>query len=195
MPVSGATGAVLKRSLTAMGNLISRAIEEVRSSVSGQRENFSVASFIADAEAAGELRASLAGCAFTVPPVDPNLVVRGDRELLLAALGNLLQNACKFTRANTEVTLNAYASGEFVLIEVKDHCGGLPPGSTEKLFAPFTQHSHDRSGLGLGLSVARQSVEAEGGTLAVRDAPGVGCVFTISLPRHRPLSESARAIS
>ena len=185
MPVSGATGAVLKRSLTAMGNVISRAIDEVRSGVSGERENFSVASFIADAEAAGELRASLAGCAFTVPPVDPNLVVRGDRELLLAALGNLLQNACKFTRANTEVTLNAYASGEFVLIEVKDHCGGLPAGSTEKLFAPFTQHSHDRSGLGLGLSVARQSVEAEGGTLTVRDVPGVGCVFTISLPRHR----------
>ena len=43
-------------------------------------------------------------------------MVRGDRELLLAALANLLQNACKFTRANTEVTLNAYVSGEFVLI-------------------------------------------------------------------------------
>jgi len=185
MPVSGATGAVLKRSLTAMGNLVSRAIDEVRSRVSGQREDFFVASFIADAQAAGELRASLAGCAFTVPPVDSTLMVRGDRELLLAALGNLLQNACKFTRANTEVTLNAYASGEFVLIEVKDHCGGLPTGSTEKLFAPFTQHSHDRSGLGLGLSVARQSVEAEGGTLTVLDAPGVGCVFTISLPGYR----------
>ena len=83
------------------------------------------------------------------------------------------------------MTLNAYATGELVLIEVKDHCGGLPPGSTEQLFAPFAQLSHDRSGLGLGLSVARQSVEAEGGTLTARDAPGVGCVFTISLPLHR----------
>lgn len=168
-----------------MRNLISRAIDEVRSGVSGERESFSVASLIADAHAAGELRASLAGCAFTVPPVDPALVIRANRELLLAALANLLQNAFKFTRANTEVTLNAYATGEFVLIEVKDHCGGLPPGNTEKLFAPFTQLSHDRSGLGLGLSLARQSVEAEGGTLTARDAPGVGCVFTISLPRHR----------
>ena len=185
MPVSGATGAVLKRSLTAMSNLISRAIDEVRSSVPGERESFSVASLIADAQAAGELRASLAGCAFTVPPVDPTLVVRANREFLLGALANLLQNAFKFTRANTEVILDVHASGELVHIEVKDHCGGLPPGSTEKLFAPFAQLSHDRSGLGLGLSVARQSVEAEGGTLSVRDAPGVGCVFTISLPRHR----------
>ena len=189
MPVSGATGAVLKRSLTAMRNLISRAIDDVRSDLSGDGESFLVASLIADAQAAGELRASLAGCAFTVPPVDPTLVVRANRELLLGALANLLQNAFKFTRANTEVTLNAYATDESVLIEVKDHCGGLPPGSTEELFAPFTQLSHDRSGLGLGLSVARQSVEAEGGTLTVRDVLGVGCVFTISFPRQRGRSD------
>lgn len=185
MSVTGATGAVLKRSLTAMGNLISRAIDEVRRGTSVQRESFSAASLIADAQAAGELRASLAGCAFTVPPVDPTLVVYANRELLLAALDNLLGNAFKFTRANTEVTLSAYGSGGLVLIDVKDHCGGLPPGSTEKLFAPFTQRGDDRSGLGLGLSVARQAIEGEAGTLTVRDVPGVGCVFTISLPRYQ----------
>ena len=68
MPVSGATGAVLKRSLAAMSNLISRAIDEVRSGAPEQSERFSLSSFIADAQAAGELRASLAGCAFTVRP-------------------------------------------------------------------------------------------------------------------------------
>ncbi|MEP6505020.1 MAG: ATP-binding protein [Betaproteobacteria bacterium] len=52
------------------------------------------------------------------------------------------------------------------------------------MFAPFTQSSRDRSGLGLGLSIARQNVEADGGTLTVRDVPGTGCVFTIALPRH-----------
>ena len=186
MTVSGATGAVLKRSLTAMGNLVSQAIDEVRSGASDQRESFSLASLIAEAQGAGELRANLAGCAFTVPSVDPALFVRANRELLLAALANLLQNAFKFTRANSEVVLKAYAFGEFALIDVKDHCGGLPSGSAEKLFTPFTQRSDDRSGLGLGLSIARQSVEADGGTLSVRDVPGVGCVFTISLPRHLP---------
>ena len=52
------------------------------------------------------------------------------------------------------------------------------------MFTPFTQRSDDRSGLGLGLSIARQSIEADAGTLSVRDMPGNGCVFTISLPRR-----------
>ena len=82
--------------------------------------------------------------------------------------------------------MNAYEFGKHVLIEVKDHCGGLPPGSAEDMFSPFTQRGNDRSGLGLGLSIARQSVEADFGTLSVRDVPGTGCVFTISLPRHLP---------
>jgi hypothetical protein len=51
--------------------------------------------------------------------------------------------------------------GEHVLIEVKDHCGGLPPGSADDMFSPFTQRGNDRSGLGLGLSIARQSIEAD----------------------------------
>jgi signal transduction histidine kinase len=52
------------------------------------------------------------------------------------------------------------------------------------MFKPFTQGGFDRSGLGLGLSIARRTVEAEGGSLTVRDVPGTGCVFTLSLPRH-----------
>ena len=57
-------------------------------------------------------------------------------------------------------------------------------GDAEKMFAPFSQRSDDKTGLGLGLSIARQSVEADGGTLSVKNVPGAGCVFTISLPRH-----------
>lgn len=184
MPMSGATGAVLKRSLTAMGNLIARALAEVRSGAPDQREAFSVASFIADAKSSAQLQANLADIALDVQPVDGTVHVRGNRELLLSALTNLLQNAFKFTRAHTQVTLSVYAFGEFVLIEVGDQCGGLPPGSAEKMFTPFTQRSVDKSGLGLGLSIARQSIEADGGTLTVHDLPGAGCVFTISLPRH-----------
>ncbi len=186
MPVSGATGALLKRSLTGMGNLISRSIDDVRSGALSQRETVSVASLVADAYAAWQVTARLAGFAFSVPPVDPALSVRANRELLLAALGNIVQNAFKFTRPNSEVTLKAHAFGEFVHIEVGDHCGGLPPGSAESMFTPFTQRSDDKSGLGLGLSIARQGIEADAGTLSVRDVPGIGCVFTISLPRLVP---------
>lgn len=87
MPVSGATGALLKRSLTAVGNLVSRALDEVRSGVLDQRETFSVATLLADAYNDWEPRASLAGSTLKLPPVDAALTVRGDRELLLAALG------------------------------------------------------------------------------------------------------------
>jgi signal transduction histidine kinase len=102
----------------------------------------------------------------------------------LAALNNLLQNAFKFTHPHSEVTLHAYGAGDRVLIEVKDNCGGLPAGFAEKMFNPFTQGSSDRSGLGVGLSIARRAVESNGGTLTVLDVPGKGCVFTVSLPRQ-----------
>jgi signal transduction histidine kinase len=183
MPIGGATGAVLKRSLDSLGLLITRALNGVRNGAQA-RQTFSVASFIADAEVAARLDAQATGCTLAVPQVDPVLRLCADRELLLAALMNVLQNAFKFTHSHTEVTLNVYELGEHVLIEVKDHCGGLPPGSAEDMFSPFTQRGSDRSGLGLGLSIARQSIEADFGTLSVRDVPGTGCVFTISLPSH-----------
>jgi signal transduction histidine kinase len=184
MSMGGATGAVLKRSVSVMGTLISRAIAEVRSGLPDDRQTFSVASFISDAASAAQLFASAAGCDFEVQPVDPLLGIRGNRELLLAALANLLQNAFKFTRPNTRVVLKAYALGEHVLVGVEDCCGGLPAGSAAKMFTPFHQYGHDRSGLGLGLSIARQSIEADSGTLTVRDVPDVGCVFTIRLAGH-----------
>ena len=82
------------------------------------------------------------------------------------------------------VVLSAYAFRGHVLIDVMDHCGGLPSGFADKMFTPFSQRSDDKTGMGLGLAIARQAVEREGGTLTVRDAPGAGCTFTIALPRH-----------
>ena len=52
------------------------------------------------------------------------------------------------------------------------------------MFQPFVQGSPDKSGLGLGLTICRRSVEANGGLLSVRNMPGCGCVFTVDLPRH-----------
>jgi signal transduction histidine kinase len=184
MTMGGATGAVLKRSHASLKLLVDRSLKEVRSGIPDEASTFSVAVFIADASSSALLGAVATGVVFSVPLVDPTLAIRGNRELLVAALGNLLQNAFKFTHAHSEVTLRAYAFGELVLLDVIDHCGGLPTGSEEKMFTPFTQRSDDKSGLGLGLSIARNSVESDLGTLGVRDVPGVGCVFTIALPRH-----------
>jgi len=183
---SGATGSILERSLTALGDLIDHSLAEVQATAGKtvHSQMFSVADFIDEVKRAAELVAQVKGCKFTVSPVDEELAVSGDRNLLYAAVGNLVQNALKFTRSHTEVTLNAYAVGDRILIDVKDHCGGLPAGDAEKMFLPFTQNSDDKSGLGLGLSIARRSVESNEGTLSVRDVPGTGCIFTINLPRY-----------
>ena len=85
--------------------------------------------------------------------------------MLFSAVGNLLQNAFKFTQRHTEVSLNAYAAADRIRIDVEDHCGGLPPGAAEEMFLPFKQSGEDRSGLGLGLAICRRSVEANNGVL------------------------------
>ena len=183
--ITGATGAVLKRSLTSLAALLNLSLSQVRGTGEAPQEAaFPVALFVADARNAASLDASAKGCTFSVLDVDATLGIFGNRERLLAALVNLLQNAFKFTHAHTEVTLSAHAEGDFVLVEIKDHCGGLPPGATSRIFQPFVQVGDNRSGLGLGLSIARRNVEADGGVLTVRDLPGTGCVFTIKLPRR-----------
>lgn len=187
LPIGGATGGVLKRSLVALTSVVNHALDEVRVAAAPEMNSqvFSLAPFIADAANAALLDANARGCPFTVRNVHPPLDIEGDRELLLGALGNLLQNAFKFTGAQTEVSLSAYVDeANQVRIDVEDHCGGLGQGVAEAMFRPFNQLHDDKSGLGLGLSIARENVQAAGGTLSVRDVPGTGCVFTMGLRRH-----------
>jgi signal transduction histidine kinase len=188
LPIGGTTGGVLKRSLAALSAMLMDAAAEVQATPGeqAQTETFSLAAFIADATSTASLHANAAGCAFLVPPVDPSLAVSGDRDLLLAALVNLLQNAFQYTRPHTEVTLSAYEAGERIFVDVRDGCGGLAPGIAAKLFTPFARGGSSKRGLGLGLSIARRSVEASGGTLSTRDIPGSGRVFTMSLRRVGP---------
>lgn len=182
----GATGAVLDRSLVGLQNLIENSLTDVRmaAGISIDPQLFSLADFINEVRHSASLDAQVRRCVLTVSVVDPLLAIDGDRSLLFSALGNLLQNAFKFTRPHTEVTLNAYAVGDRILIDVMDHCGGLGPGDAEKMFLPFTQRDSDKTGLGLGLSISRRSAEANKGLLSVRNLSGCGCVFTIDLPRH-----------
>ena len=186
VPVGGSTGALVKRSLGALTTLLDRSLGEVRAKAgnSDLSHAFPLAAFIADAKSIASLGANARGCGLVVPEVDASLAVAGNREHLMAALVNLLQNAFKFTHPHTKVTLHAYTRADRVCIDVADNCGGLPSGFAEKMFKPFAQGSFDKSGLGLGLSIARRTVEDEGGSLTVRDVSGTGCVFTMSLPRH-----------
>ena len=96
-----------------------------------------------------------------MPEVDARVAIAGNLDQLLAALLNLLQNAFKFTHPRTEVTPQAYAEGDRAHIDAQGHCGGLPARFAEKMFKPFTQGGFDRSGSGLGLSIARRTLEKE----------------------------------
>jgi len=190
--LSGATGAVLDRSLIGMRTLIDRSLADVRvaAGIPPRHRLISLADFLADVRISASLEAHARHCIFTVGEVDPLLALRVDREMLFSAAGNLLQNGFKFTRHQTEVSMHAYASGDRILIDIEDHCGGLPEGAAVDIFRPFSQSGTDRSGLGLGLAICQRSVEANEGFLRVRDLPGSGCVFTIDLPRHL-LTDSA----
>jgi signal transduction histidine kinase len=184
--LTGATSTVLERNLHRMRDLINHTLADVRltSGLQLRREPISIGDFLQDLRVSSAMEAKDRGIAFTIS-VEKGLAVDADRETLSSAVTNLLQNAFKFTRANGHVALTARAAAERVVIEIEDECGGLP-ASPEALFQPFAQGSTDRTGLGLGLSISRRSVEANGGELRVRDLPGTGCVFTIDLPRNAP---------
>ena len=182
----GATGDLVNRSLLGIRALLDRTLADVRvaAEIPAHVQLFSLSDFIAEVNVSASLEAQARSCKLNVASVDPRLAVDADRALLISAVSNLLHNAFKFTVPHSEVLLHAYGSADRVRIDVEDHCGGLPPGIMTSMFVPFTQGSADKSGLGLGLSIARRVVEANKGTLSVSDRPGSGCVFTIDLPRH-----------
>jgi signal transduction histidine kinase len=167
--ISGATAAVLDRSLIGMRGLIDQALAEVRvnARMPPRRAAIKLAQFPDNLKVSASFDALARGTPFTMAPVADNIAVYAEPEMLAAAVGNLLQNAFKFTKHRTEVRLRAHVHEDRVLIEVEDRCGGLPAGAVETMFLPFAQSSDDRTGLGLGLDISRRSVEANGGVLSV----------------------------
>src|SRR6185369_5655220 len=125
--LTGATGDVLDRSMIALRTLIDKSLADVRmtAGMPVRHQLLPVAAFIAEVNVSASLEAQARGIRLTVGAVDPTLMVEVDRDLLFSAIGNLLQNAFKFSAHKFEVSLNAYAVGNRVLIDVEDSCGGL----------------------------------------------------------------------
>jgi len=180
--VGGSTGALLGRSLADLRDLTDNALAEVR--LEGgvhRRDRVSLLGFMNDVASAANLHADYRKVVFTVGQVDPALTVTADPQLLASAVMNLLHNAFKFTQAHGRVTLRIRAELGRILIEIEDECGGLP--ENENLFRAFgDRRKSDRSGLGLGLSISRRAVAANGGEIRAENLPGKGCIFTIDLP-------------
>ena len=175
--------AILGRSLTGLQDLVDGMLSEVRLVAAEQRrERLRVAAFIEQVAATGRLHSSYRGIRFTVTSVDSSLTIDGDPQLLNSAVMNLLHNAFKNTRPGGAVVLRILNRDDRLLIEIQDECGGLPDRGKD-LFRTFgNRRGKDRSGLGLGLSMARQAVRAHGGDIQVQNKPGEGCIFTIELP-------------
>jgi signal transduction histidine kinase len=189
--VAGSTATVLQRSLLGTRDLIGRALAEVRLTEGIQnREQFLVSRLIDEIAPDATLSADAQHLTLSVLPVEDGLAIEADPQVLRAVVMNLLQNAFKFTRRGTTVTLRVGANPERVLIEIEDECGGLPSGSVTGLFHPFEQRGTDRSGLGLGLAFSRWAVEASHGRIYARNLPGKGCIFTVDLPRS-PVASAA----
>jgi signal transduction histidine kinase len=183
--VGGSTGAVLHRSLFGLRRLIDRSLAETRLTEGIQnQERIRISTFIEELRGGATLEAQAAGLRLTVVPGADDVAVEADRQVLAAVVGNLLQNAFKFTRPHTAITLRAGATAERVLIEVEDECGGLPSGEPDELFRPFEQRGGDRTGLGLGLAFSRWGVEANHGRIYAKNLPNCGCIFTVDLPRR-----------
>ena len=128
---------------------------------------------------------------------DLDVLCDGDR--IVQVLTNLLGNAAKFSPAGSTVTLTSFIEtdtfdgGDYVVIEVADQGRGIPPERLERIFERFEQvdssDARHGSGSGLGLAIARVLVEMHGGRLTVTSEPGVGSVFSVTLPTAGPTQE------
>jgi signal transduction histidine kinase len=181
--ITGSTGTILGRSLLAVRTIIDRSLAESRMSGSGLlMEPVSLGRLLDDLVEPALLAAVSRDIRFTVDASNHSALVHCDAPVLVAAVMNLLTNAIKFTKPHGQVILHAKADAARVVFEVEDECGGFPEMAGDP-FEPFVlRRSTDHSGLGLGLSIAREAVRAHGGDISIRNRPSVGCIFVVSLP-------------
>ena len=181
--INGSTGTVLGRSLMNLRDLVDSTLSDIRMSAHiAKQERVPIGVLLDEVAQAARLHAEFRDLTFAIDRVDPRLVVNADPQLLASAVMNLLNNAFKYTPAGGRVELRAAPDGNRVLIEVEDRCGGIVKGKDDPFTAFTDRRRRDRSGLGLGLSIARKAVRIYGGDISFRNLPGLGCIFVIDMP-------------
>jgi signal transduction histidine kinase/DNA-binding NarL/FixJ family response regulator len=110
-----------------------------------------------------------------------------DPSRLVQVVSNLMSNACKFG-AGKPITVSVDGTGDRARLSVEDHGVGIAAEDQGRIFEPFGRAAEVRhyGGLGLGLYITRQLVEAHGGTIEVDSASGAGTTFRVELPRGGP---------
>ena len=123
---------------------------------------------------------------FHVSIPDDDKVVHGDRDRLEQVLGNLLENAVKYSPEGSDVTVTVDDKGDALVTAVCDRGIGIPTDELAQVFERFHRGRHVSStnygGLGLGLYITKQIIERHGGTIWVESKEGHGTTFSFSLP-------------
>ena len=182
--------AIIERQVLHISRLVDDLLDLSRASTGKLRLEFAVVDLKDIIEAtidarrpAAERRRQRLVVAVPAPP----LQIDGDPVRLAQVLGNLLDNACKYTPDGGTIELMAALAGDSVVLTVSDSGIGIAADALPYVFEPFTQGSHGNgprgSGLGLGLAVASDLVEAHGGCVVAHSAgAGSGSRFVVTLP-------------
>ena len=119
--------------------------------------------------------------------INGDAYVTGNRDALKQVLLILLDNALKFTPQHGTIGLETRVDGDHAEIRVCDTGVGIEPAALPHIFERFYRGAASRTGAGagLGLAIARALIEAQHGTITVRSQPGVGSIFTVTLPLAR----------
>lgn len=125
-----------------------------------------------------------------------HLVVRGDQERLAQTVDHLLDNARKYG-GDGKVTIELGRDDGYVLLSVTDQGPGIPAADRERVFERFVRLGNvltrETQGAGVGLFIARRSVEAMGGKIWAEPAPGGGSTFHMRMPGAHPVAVSESA--
>jgi len=180
----GSTGQLLENGLKRLDHLIDRSLTEVRMRVDPKIvvEPTYLIQVVDQIALTARIEARLRRQTLEVR-IDPNLIVEVDQQLLHSAVSNLIQNALKYTHDDGKIQVRGSLVGEKIVIEVEDECGGLAPNAETELFKAFEQQNENRTGLGLGLTIAQRAIALNQGTIAAQNLPGKGCIFKIILPQ------------
>jgi two-component system phosphate regulon sensor histidine kinase PhoR len=183
---------VINQELTRLDGMVGKLIElsKIESRHAAfERRTVAVTDIVNDALAAFETVRFGGEVALQVS-VAPDLAVSGDRSALAQALGNLLNNAWKYTKApEKRISINAEADVDHVFIAVTDNGAGVPRREQEAIFEKFRRGTaamqSGTQGSGLGLAIVRAIVKAHHGKVDVRSEVDQGTRFRITLPRCR----------
>jgi two-component system, OmpR family, sensor histidine kinase SenX3 len=151
----------------------------------GEVREVPVDEFVASAIEANAVQAGSAGVELVRGGMR-GLYVRGDRQVLAEAIGNLVANAIAYSPRGSSVGVGVKAIGDVVEIAVTDRGIGIPEEEQERIFERFYRTDHARSrrtgGTGLGLSIVKHAVQRHGGEVRLWSRPGRGSTFTVALP-------------